>query len=124
MGERQMTKIPHPPLGVLLLVIAACGGGSSENATERGAAAGAAGGAGANGARPPFELAKAPDDPCQWLSADEVQAILGGFSAPPVRVRPGQDPSPDPYGTGCLYTLALQPRMGKGTVVLSVALQR
>ena len=117
-----MTKIPHAPLGALLLVIAACGGGSSEDATERGAAAGAAGGAAANGARPPFELAKAPDDPCQWLSADEVQAILGDFSAPPVRVRPGQDPSPDAYGTGCLYTLPLQPRMGKGTVVLSVAL--
>ena len=117
-----MTKIPHLPLGVLLLVIAACGGGSGEDATERGAAAGAAGRAAANGARAPFELAKAPDDPCQWLSADEVQAILGDFSAPPVRVRPGQDPSPDAYGTGCLYTLALQPRMGKGTVVLSVAL--
>jgi len=117
-----MTRIAHAPLGALLLVIAACGGGSSADATERGAAAGAAGGAAANGARPPFELAKAPGDPCQWLSADEVQAIIGSFSAPPVRVRPNQDPSPDPYGTGCLYTLPLQPQMGKGTVVLSVAL--
>lgn len=117
-----MTKIAHAPLGALLLVIAACGGGSSADATERGAAAGAAGAAAANDTRPPFELAKAPDDPCQWLSADEVQAILGGFSAPPVRVRPNQEPSPDPRGSGCLYTLPLQPQIGKGTVVLSVAL--
>ena len=72
--------------------------------------------------RPPFELAQAPADPCQWLSPDEVQAILGSFSAPPVRVRPGQNPTPDAYGTGCLYTLAMQPQMGTGTVTLSVSL--
>jgi hypothetical protein len=73
-------------------------------------------------ARPPFELAQAPDDPCGWLSPVEAEAILGSFSAPPVRVRPGQNPSPDAYGTGCLYTLAVQPQLGTGTVVLSVSL--
>jgi hypothetical protein len=73
-------------------------------------------------ARPPFELAQAPDNPCEWLSPAEAEAILGSFSAPPVRVRPGQNPTPDDYGTGCLYTLAMQPQLGTGTVTLSVAL--
>lgn len=103
---------------VLLAIGVACGGGSGGDATEQGAATGAA----TNGAEAPFELAKAPDDPCQWLSAEEVQSILGSFSAPPVRVRPGENPTPDAYGTGCLYALPLQPQMGEGTVTLSVAL--
>lgn len=105
---------------MLLAVAAACGGdaGGQEDGT-----ASAGGSARAPDAtRPPFELAQAPDNPCEWLSPDEVQRILGAFSAPPVRVRPGQEPSPDPYGTGCLYTLAVQPQMGTGTVVLSVSL--
>jgi Protein of unknown function (DUF3558) len=102
------------------LVAAGCGGDVG----------GQAGGSESNGnasappdaARPPFELAQAPDDPCEWLSPQEVEAILGTFSAPPVRVRPGQNPTPDAYGTGCLYTLAIQPQLGTGTVTLSVAL--
>jgi hypothetical protein len=115
-----MTPITHRLTGAVLLAIGvACGGDSGGDGTEQGAAAGAA----TNGAEPPFELAKAPDNPCDWLSADEVQAILGTFSAPPVRVRPGQNPSPDQYGTGCLYALPLQPQLGDGTVTLSVALQ-
>ena len=108
--------------GALLcsLVAAGCGGdaggqASSSSASNSNASAPA-------DARPPFELAQAPADPCQWLSPDEVQAILGSFSAPPVRVRPGQNPTPDAYGTGCLYTLAMQPQMGTGTVTLSVSL--
>ena len=114
-----MTRIAHRLAGIMLLTIAAaCGGESGGDATEQGAAAGAP----ADAARPPFELAQAPNDPCEWLSPDEVQAILGSFSAPPVRVRPGQNPSPDPYGTGCLYTLGVKPQLGEGTVTLSVAL--
>lgn len=116
-----MTRITNRLTGAMLLAIGvACSGGSGGDATEQGVASGAA----ANGVEPPFDVAKAPDDPCQWLSADEVQAILGSFNAPPVRVRPGfENPSPDPYGTGCLYTLPLRPQMGTGTVTLSVALQ-
>ena len=107
--------------GALLcsLVAAGCGGdagGQAGSSASNGTASASA------DARPPFELAQAPDDPCQWLSPDEVQSILGSFSAPPVRVRPGQDPTPDAYGTGCLYTLAVQPQMGTGTVTLSVSL--
>jgi hypothetical protein len=116
-----MTSLALRLTGALLLAgAAACGGdaggqvdgsGSNDNVS-----------APADAARPPFELAQAPDDPCKWLSPEEVQAILGSFSAPPVRVRPGQNPTPDAYGTGCLYTLAIQPQLGTGTVTLSVAL--
>jgi hypothetical protein len=114
-----MTQIANRLTGVVLLAVAAaCGGEAGGDATEQGAA-----GAAGDAARPPFELAQTPEDPCQWLSADEVQAILGSFSAPPVRVRPGFElPSPDPFGTGCLYTLSQRPQMGTGTVTLSVAL--
>jgi hypothetical protein len=107
-------------MGALLLAVAGCGG-DSDGQTGAPASNGSSS-APADGTRPPFELAQAPGDPCAWLTPEEVQGILGSFSAPPVRVRPGQNPSPDPYGTGCLYTLALQPQMGTGTVVLSVAL--
>ena len=103
---------------LLFAVAAACGKDAGGESADPGTAAGTQDPA----ARPPFELADAPNDPCQWLPADEVQAILGSFRAPPVRVRPGQNPSPDPYGTGCLYTLGLQPQMGSGTVTLSVEL--
>ena len=103
------------------LVAAGCGGdagGQADSSESNGNAS-----APADAARPPFELAQAPDDPCEWLGPKEVEAILGSFSAPPVRVRPGQNPTPDAYGTGCLYTLAIQPQLGTGTVTLSVALQ-
>ena len=43
--------------------------------------------------------------------------------APPVVVRPGQNPTPDAYATGCMYTLAIQPLLGIGTVTLSAALR-
>ncbi len=107
-------------MGALLVAVAACGGDSG--AQTGGPDSNGSVSAPADAARPPFELAQAPDDPCAWLPPEAVQGILGSFSAPPVRVRPGQEPSPDPYGTGCLYTLAMQPQMGTGTVVLSVAL--
>ena len=105
---------------LMLAVAAACGGdagGESDGSQSSGEAS-----ASADAGRPPFELAQAPDDPCEWLPPAEAEAILGSFSAPPVRVRPGQNPTPDAYGTGCLYTLAVQPQLGTGTVVLSVSL--
>ena len=115
-----MTNFALRLTGALLLAGAAgCGGdagGQADGSESNGNAAAPADG------RPPFELAQAPDSPCEWLSPEEAEAILGSFSAPPVRVRPGQNPTPDDYGTGCLYTLAMQPELGTGTVTLSVAL--
>jgi hypothetical protein len=104
----------------LLAVVVACGGDAGGQAG--GSSSNDDASAPADAGRPPFELAQAPDNPCEWLSPEEVEAILGSFSAPPVRVRPGQNPTPDAYGTGCLYTLAVQPQLGTGTVTLSVAL--
>ena len=115
-----MTAIARYLMGALLLAAAGCGGDSGAQGGGPESSGNAS--APAGDTRPPFELAQAPDDPCQWLSPDEVQGILGSFSAPPVRVRPGQDPTPDAYGTGCLYTLAMQPQMGTDTVTLSVSL--
>ena len=116
-----MTGLALRLAGALLLAVAAACGGDAGDQADRSESNGNASAPG-DVARPPFELAQAPDDPCKWLSPEETQAILGSFSAPPVRVRPGQNPSPDPHGTGCLYTLAVQPQMGTGTVTLSVAL--
>lgn len=109
-------------VSAVLCSLAAAGCGGDAGGQVGSSASNGNASAPADAGRPPFELAQAPDDPCQWLSPDEVEGILGSFSAPPVRVRPGQNPSPDPYGTGCLYTLAVQPQMGTGTVTLSVAL--
>jgi hypothetical protein len=116
-----MTAIAQRLGGALLLAAAvACGGDAGGQADGSKSPSSAT--VPADAARPSFELARTPDSPCEWLSPEEVEAMLGSFSAPPVRVRPGQDPSPDPHGTGCLYTLAVQPQMGTGTVVLSVSL--
>jgi hypothetical protein len=116
-----MTGIAQRLAGAMMLAAAvACGGDAGGQADGSEANDNAA--AQAGDTRPPFELAQAPDDPCEWLAPAEVEAILGSFSAPPVRVRPGQNPTPDAYGTGCLYTLAMQPQLGTGTVVLSVSL--
>ena len=116
-----MTRIALRLGGAMLLAaVVACGsdaGGQADGSSSNDDAS-----APADATRPPFELAQAPDDPCEWLPAEEVEGILGSFSAPPVRVRPGQNPTPDAYGTGCLYTLAVQPQLGTGTVTLSVAL--
>ena len=117
-----MTKIAQRLLGALTLGVAAACGSDAAEQTSGSASNGSETPASAEATRPPFELAQAPDSPCEWLSPEEVEGILGSFSAPPVRVRPGQNPTPDDYGTGCLYTLALQPQMGTGTVVLSVSL--
>jgi hypothetical protein len=111
-------------LGVLLLAAAtACGDGDAGTAAAaRGTPAADSGDRDVAGPPAPFELASAPDDPCQWLTAKEAEGVLGGFGAPPARVRPGQRPRPDPRGTGCLYTLAEQPKIGRGTVTLTVSL--
>jgi hypothetical protein len=117
-----MSALANRLSGALLcaLVAAGCGGDAGRQAD--GSESNGNAGAPADAGRPPFEVAQAPDDPCDWLSPEEVEATLGSFSAPPVRVRPGQNPTPDAYGTGCLYTLAIQPQLGTGTVTLSVAL--
>ncbi|HET7602968.1 MAG TPA: hypothetical protein VFK36_08125 [Gemmatimonadales bacterium] len=109
-------------LGGALLLAAAVACGGDAGGQDDGSRSPSSASAPANAARPSFEPARAPDSPCEWLPPAEVEAMLGSFSAPPVRVRPGEDPSPDPYGTGCLYTLAVQPQMGTGTVTLSVSL--
>jgi hypothetical protein len=116
-----MTGIAQRLAGTMLLAAAVACGGDARGQPD-GSEAGSNASAPADAARPSFELARTPDNPCEWLSPDEAEAMLGSFSAPPVRLRPGHDPSPDPYGTGCLYTLALQPQMGTGTVTLSVSL--
>ena len=116
-----MTPLTLRLTAVLLLAAAAACGGDAGGQADGSESTGSAS-APADATRPPFELAQAPDDPCEWLSPAEAEAILGSFSAPPVRVRPGQNPTPDAYGTGCLYTLAMQPQLGTGTVVLSVSL--
>ncbi len=117
-----MSAVSNRPWAVLLSALVAAGCGGDAGGQTGGSAPSGSAPASADAANPPFELAKAPDSPCDWLSAEEVQGILGSFSAPPVRVRPSQEPSPDPSGTGCLYTLAVQPQLGTGTVVLSVSL--
>ena len=116
-----MTALALRLAGALLLAVAAACGGDAGGQVD-GSESNDNPSAPADAGRPPFELAQAPDDPCEWLSPAEVEAILGSFSAAPVRVRPGQNPTPDAYGTGCLYTLAMQPQLGTGTVTLSVAL--
>ena len=117
-----MSALANRLSGALLFALVAAGCGGDAGGQADGSESNGNAGPPADAVGPPFELAQAPDDPCEWLSPEEVQGILGSFSAPPVRVRPGQNPTPDAYGTGCLYTLAIRPQLGTGTVTLSVAL--
>ena len=83
----------------LSLIISACGGGGG--AKDAGATAGDAGSKAADAAKPAADwtpairTAAAPDDPCGWIPAAEVEAIMGKLAEAPRK----ED--------GCLYTFVL-----------------
>jgi hypothetical protein len=100
----------------------ACGGG-----TEK--ADGAAPAASAKASEPSKaadagQYASAPENPCEWIPAADVERIVGPLTGTPTRVRSAETPKSDPRGTGCLYTLVQQPKLGEGTVTVQVELNQ
>lgn len=100
----------------------ACGGGTEQ-------ADGAAPGASGKASEPPTaantgQYASAPENPCEWIPATDVERIVGPLAGTPTRVRSAESANPDPRGTGCLYTLVQQPKLGKGTVTVQVVLNQ
>ena len=99
------------------LLAAGCGGNSSEAApsASQGAARKITSG-------PAFHVATAPSDPCKWIAADEVAAVAGPLSGPPVRVRSAETPTPQADGSACLYLLAAKVRAGRPAIAVQVLL--
>lgn len=79
-----------------------------------------------SGGQPPnaANFASAPENPCDWIPAPDVARSVGSLVGTPTRVRSAQSADLDPRGTGCLYTLAQQPEMGKGTITVEVVLNQ
>jgi hypothetical protein len=101
----------------------ACGGGTAQSDATAPKAAAPGGGEQARPANA-GNYASAPENPCDWIPAADVARSVGALAGTPTRVRSAESPSPDPRGTGCLYTLAQQPAMGKGTVTVEVVLNQ
>ena len=101
----------------------ACGNGTA--ATDA-AAPKAVVQAGGGQARPANagNYASAPENPCDWIPSADVARSVGALVGTPTRVRSAQSPKPDPHGSGCLYTLEQQPKIGKGTVTVEVVLNQ
>lgn len=101
----------------------ACGGGTAKTDAVAPEAA-AQGGGEQSAAADAGKYASAPKDPCEWIPAAEVERSVGSLVGTPARVRSAESPGPDPRGAGCLYTLAQQPKLGKGTVIVEVVLNQ
>jgi hypothetical protein len=48
-------------------------------------------------------------DPCQWVAADSVRALIGPLTGSPTRGLHYDDPTPERQGFACVYTLAPRP---------------
>ncbi|HEX7718948.1 MAG TPA: hypothetical protein VF389_04010, partial [Woeseiaceae bacterium] len=59
-------------------------------------------------------------EPCAWMAPQEVEEILGRFTAPPRLASSANTPEADPYGTACLYTVDSE--RGSLNIVLEVDL--
>jgi hypothetical protein len=94
----------------LCLVAGACTRGAEASAASGGAsvASGDAESTTANSAGVP--TLPAHPDPCGWVTAESVSALIGPLAGPPKRGANYEDPSPDEKGYACVYTLA--PRSG------------
>src|SRR5688572_2195993 len=81
----------------LSLVVTACGGGdAAKDAGTTGPAVGSkASGSATAEWTPSIRTAPEPSDPCAWIPAADVEAVMGKFAEPPRK----ED--------GCLYTFVL-----------------
>lgn len=91
----------HPLLSTLLL-IGACGGGGK---AESGTVADGQAQAGQTPSRSvaQVETAQWPTDPCAWITAAEVEAVIGPLTGPPRRFEQG----------GCLYPIPMNEETAK-----------
>lgn len=96
-------------VGSLALALIACQRTTpSSRADERASvASGDAAGNSANSAAMPTLPAR--PDPCGWVPADSVSALVGALVGPPKRGSHYDDPALDEKGYACVYTLAARP---------------
>jgi hypothetical protein len=62
-----------------------------------------------------------PSNPCDWIAADQVAALVGPLDGAPERVRSAEQPEPRDDGNACLYRLAARPRLGGNGILVEVA---
>ncbi|HEX6667979.1 MAG TPA: hypothetical protein VF061_00390, partial [Gemmatimonadales bacterium] len=106
-----------PLLGAAMVAAA---GGCGEDV--RSAAAAGDGGSGRATAAPlAVRTASVPANPCDWISVDQVAALLGPLDGEAERIRSVEQPEPSDDGRACLYRLAAQPRLGGRGVLVEVS---
>jgi hypothetical protein len=107
---------PHVCLALTGLVLAACDSdarapaGDEQGGADRAVVAPAA-----------VATATVPADPCGWIPAEQVAALIGPLEGQAERVRSVEQTKPDTDGTACLYRLAAKPRLGGPNVLVEVS---
>ena len=87
----------HAWLFLFTLIFAACGGGANNDASNTPVGDGAANAAAKSSLarQPAIKTAAVPADPCAWIPAEEVEAIMGKLAEPPRQA------------DGCQFTLVM-----------------
>ena len=109
---------PCPLLGALMIgALAGCGepgarrvSADGEPGSERAPVAAA------------VRTAEVPANPCDWIPADQVAALVGALEGPPERIRSVEQPTPMEDGNACLYRLQAEPQLGGKGVFVEVSL--
>lgn len=91
----------------LVLALGACERGAAASAASSGtnASIDASTSGGATASRGGVPTLPARADPCGWVPAESVSAILGPLAGQPRRGGHHDSPEPDPKGYACVYTL-------------------
>ena len=65
--------------------------------------------------------ASLPANPCDWISVDQVAALVGPLDGEAERIRSVEQPEPSDDGRACLYRLTARPRLGDRGVLVEVS---
>jgi hypothetical protein len=114
-----MTQARLVPLLGMVIVGAVVGCG--ERQTSGAAADGEERSSGASTAPATVRTATVPANPCDWVTRDEVAALVGPLEGEAVPVRNIEQPEPSDVNGACLYTLAAQPELGGKGVLFEVS---
>lgn len=105
---------------LLAMVIVGAAGGCGER-QPRGMAAGDGGSHSASAAPASVRTATVPANPCDWITRDEVAALVGPLEGEGVRIRNIEQPEPSDDGRACLHNLVGQPQLGGKGVLFEVS---
>jgi hypothetical protein len=114
------TALPLVPLlGALMIAgFAGCGDPGERRTSADGSAESERAPA---AAAPEIRTVEVPANPCDWIPADQVAALVGRLEGGPERIRSVEQPLPMEDGNACLYRLEAQPRLGDKGVLVEVS---